>query len=383
MNRQTLIIIVAGILIAIATVWWFQRTFEYRTQEQEVGFEGEARRNVYLAAERFLQKYNMTVKSIPTVLDMKRMPSPDDVLFIPTARYDLSPEKIQELLSWVEQGGHLIARARRMGSTIAGPKDELFNALGVQTYVKSGNKPVVSDKSGVIDVHVNPGVEDKKVEFNMNRWMKDTGKHELSWSVTGANGSQLLEYSIGKGYVTLLSDIRFLTNSHIADNDHAAFVYTLVHLDNRNRNIWIVRNGNMPSLLRIMSEKLTASLVASGVFILFWLWNITRRFGPVRSGEVTVRRSLREHITATGLFHWRNRNRSALFMGAKTALLEQISQARPLWTRLAQADLAGKLAKISNISPAKVLLVLQTDKADKEADFTQYIEIISMIRKRL
>jgi hypothetical protein len=383
MKRQTLLIAVVVLLLLAILVWLFFTVFERRVEEHETGFQGEARQNEYLAAERFLQKYGMQIKSLSTILDLKAMPPSDDVLFIPTARYDLSPEKIQEILSWVKHGGHLITRSRRPFSGKIVKDDTLFDLLGVETHAKKEIDLLDTTKPSVIDVHVNSKIEDKKVEFDMNVWMKDLEKHDISWRVKGENGSQLLEYQIGEGFVTLLSDIGFLKNSRIAKHDHAAFLYTLVHVDNRNRNIWIVRNDDMPSLLSVLRQKAAASLIALAIFLVFWLWYVTRRFGPLQQTEEGLRRSLREHITSTGFFQWRCHNRSTLFLNAKLALQEQIAQSRPLWTKLGEAELAAKLAKIAGVPTEKILAVLQAGKADKENEFTQYIEILSQIRKKL
>lgn len=383
MNRQAVIFGLIGVLVASGVAWWFFDTFERRVEEKDVGFQGEARRNDYLAAERFLQKFGMEIKSLPTILDLKTMPETKDILFIPTGRYDLAPEKMQELLAWVKQGGHLIVRARRGSRRGVEMNDELFQSLGVETHTSKKIAFFADEKSEVIDVHVNKKVENKKVEFYKGVWMEDLASHELSWQVDGENGSHLLEYSLGEGYVTLLSDTAFMGNASIAKNDHASFLYTMVHINNRDRQLWIIRNDDMPSLLSLVKDKAPATLILFGIFIVFWLWYVSRRFGPLIASPKPVRRSLREHITSSGFYQWRNHHRTELFLSAKTALQEQIAQSRPLWAKLDEMKLAGKLGKIASIPSDQVLSVLQAEKADKETEFTQFIEILSVIRKKL
>jgi hypothetical protein len=383
MSRQTLIAVVLALVFIGFAVWWFFTNFEYRVEEQDLGYGTEARRNQYLAAERFLEKFDMQIKSIPSMLEVKSLPPPSDVLFMPTARYDLSSKRVQELLAWVKRGGQLITRARPVAESRPAQDDPLFYLLGVTTHVMKEHDHNKSHNPSVINVHVNSAVEDKKVEFDMNVWMTDTKKHELNWRVKGKNGSQILEYHLGAGYVTLLSDLHFLNNNSIADNDHAAFLYALVHLDSSDRKIWIVRHDDLPSLLSIMWEKSPASLIALSVLLAIWLWYTTRRFGPLLMRETGKRRSLREHISSSGYYQWRNNNRSALFMSAKTALQEQIAQTRPLWIKLGDSELSEKLGKIAGIPADKVLRVLQCASVEKEVEFTQYIEILSLIRKSL
>jgi len=383
MNRQALVLSLIGMLLAAAAAWWFFENFEHRVEEKDVGFHGEASRNDFLAAERFLEKFGMQIESLPTILDLKKMPQHNDVLFIPTGRYDLATQKMTELLNWVEQGGHLIVRARRPSRSGIKMDDELFASLGVETHTQKDNSLFETENRAVIDVQVNDKIENKKVEFDKNVWLQDVGENDLSWQVDGANGSHLLEYHLGDGYVTLLSDIEFLDNDAIAEHDHASFLYTMVHIDNTNRRIWIIRNDDMPSLLSMLKDKAPATLILLGVLILFWLWYTTRRFGPLQPAPKMARRSLREHITSSGFYQWRNHNRTELFVSARTALQEQIAQTRPLWAKLDEMKLAGKLGKIAAIPSDQVLSVLQAQQADKEVEFTQFIEILSVIRKRL
>lgn len=384
MKRQWLIYGSLAAFIVIMLVWWFFHTFEYREEIKDTGFSAEARQNPYLAAERFLEKFDMHIKTVPSMLELTKFPKTSDVLFIPTGRYDLSLQKDQALLKWVRRGGHLIVRARKVRAGDTAADDGLLHLLGVQTHEKrQKGKAITGVKMDVVDVHVNSKIENKKVDFNINHWIKDTGKYPFSWRVNGKHGSQLLEYQLGDGYVSLLSDMRFMDNLHIAKHDNAAFLYTLVHMNQDNHRIWIVRDDNMPSLLSLISKKTPASVVSLLILLLCWLWYTTRRFGPLRRPELGSRRSLHEHIAASGMYLWRNHHQSTLFRNVKTALLEQIAQVRPLWMKLGDEQLATKLSKLAGIPANRILTVLQANTVEKETEFTQYIEILSLIRKKL
>jgi hypothetical protein len=383
MNRREWIIVVALVLLLVPGGWLFLEKFEYRVEEQNSGFQGDARRNEYLAAERFLERFGMQIKSLPTILDLKEMPGSDDVLLIPTDRYDLAPEKIEELLHWVRKGGHLVVRARRPSTATHAEDDRLFEVLGVETHAKKGGRFATREENTVIDVQVNDRIENKNVSFDTGVWMANTSAHELTWQVDSEHGSQLLEFALEDGFVTLLGDLAFMKNDAIDKHDHAAFLYTVVHIDNTNRRLWIVRHDDMPSLFSIMWEKIPQTVMIFSVLVMTWLWYVTRRFGPVLQGGRHARRSLREHITYSGYYLWRNQNRSELFQGVKSALFEQVSRSRPLWARLESTALAAKLGKIAGLPEAQVLRVLQAETVEKETEFSQFVEVLSEIRKKL
>lgn len=378
MRRQILIYGGLASFIVVAALWLFFHYFEYSREVRDIGMSNQARQNPYLAAERFLKQFGMQTRIINSMLKMKTLPPASDVLLIPTGRYDLSPEKIRELMSWVRKGGHLVLRARQ-----AAGNDEFLARLGVATYRKKSKKLFTKPRYSVVDVHVNKEIENKKVTFNADRWLKNTGKNKLSWYAKGKHGNQLLEYRFGEGYVSLLSDLGFMTNVNIGKHDNAAFLYTLVHMKKQDHTLWIVAHDDMPSLLSIIRHKAPASVLSLLVLIGFWLWYTTRRLGPLQQPAASERRSLREHITASGLYLWRNQNRTSLFLSVRSALLEQLAQSRPQWARLGDRDLAEKLAQLADIAPERILPVLQAKTADRENEFTQYIEILSTIRKRL
>lgn len=378
MKKDVLVYGALTVFIVTTVLWGFNHYFEYHEEVRDIGMSSQARRNPYLAAERFLKKFDMRSRVISSMLQMKSLPPTSDVLLIPTGRYDLSAEKINELLDWVRKGGHLILRARRTAGS-----DMFFNRLGVKTYHEKKKKLFSKTHYAVVNVHVSKKIENKKVTFDSDVWLKKTGKKNPSWYVEGKNGNQLLEYHIGEGYISLLSDLDFMNNEHIAKHDNAAFLYTLVHMQKDNHALWLIANDDMPSLLSIIWHKTPASVVSLLVLIVFWLWYTTRRLGPLLTPASLQRRSLREHITASGLYQWRNQNRTSLFLSVRAALIEQLAQTRPQWTRLSEQELADKLAYIAGVGSERILPVLQAKTADRENEFTQYIEILSIIRKRL
>jgi hypothetical protein len=354
------------------------------------------------------------------------MPSSKDILFIPTKRFDIGADRVSELLDWVKKGGHLIALARYNRKDDYEAKDDLFDSLGVRTDHKFDLLPVIDlfmekidehDKSrkveekedsdakqsdtttdktdkkdgkdkakwrrSVLAVHINDQIEDKQVQFWQSKWMINEGRYKASWEIQGRNGAQLLEFHIGQGWVTLLSEIDFMTNYRIDKYDHAAFLYTLVHIDNSHRKLWIVQNDDSPSLLAIIFDKYKPAVLVFMVFILSWIWYASRRFGPVAPNPQPVRRSMSEHIVSTGHFQWRNKNKVELLNSVQKALHEQIVQTRPLWVRLSDKELAAKLAKLAGLDEERVYKAITVKSIEKELDFAATIEVFSIIRKKL
>ncbi len=422
MNRVSLSIVAVLTILVGSLVGWFLTTHERYEKEITIAYSGEAATNPFYAAELFLEKYNMQVESLSSILELKEMPDTNDVLFIPTKRYDIGADRVTELMEWVRKGGHLIVQARYAQKKGVKTKDDLFDELGVTSNHSFDVLPFfdklmdeledepndeqtspaeesdintdseTNDEGStqenrwgrtVITIKVNDQVEDKKVRFFSNWWMENGGRYETSWDVQGEKGAHLLEFNIGKGWVTLLSEIDFITNRHLDKYDHAAFLHTLVHIDNTNRKLWIIRNGDSPSLLSIMSDEYYPVVMSFVAFVLFWLWYASPRFGPMAPNPQAVRRSMSEHIVSTGHFQWRSRNRNELLHSVQKALHEQIAQTRPLWVRLSDKELPVKLAKLAGLNEAKVYTAITSKSVERELEFTSTIEVFSKIRKRL
>ena len=411
MNRITLIITAVVVLFVGSLIGWFLTNYERYEKEVDIGYSGEAATNPFYAAELFLEKYNMEIESLPSILELNEMPGTDDVLFIPTKRYDISPDRVAELMDWVRKGGHLIVLARYDSKDDSDRSDELFDALGVSSDYEFDVAPFAemffdnsADDDSDLDVdeesdnddaeetstrnlpltiQINDKIEDKKVRFIQSKWMTTEERYETSWEVTGKNGAQLLEFHIDEGWVTLLSGIEFMTNSNLNKHDHAAFLHTLVHISNSERKLWIIRNDDNASLLSILYNEQYPVFISFVMFVLFWLWYASRRFGPVAPDLLAVRRSMSEHIVSTGHYQWRSRNRKELLHSVQKALNEQIMQSHPLWVRLSDKERAAKLAKLAGLNEEKVYLAITTKSAERELEFTGIIEVLSKIRKKL
>ena len=422
MNYKSIIAVAVILLTSSIYPILFFTSHERVTQEENTGYSQEARRNNFYAAELFLKKYGMEIKSMASILQLKKMPDTNDVLFIPTERFDLGKDRVDEIMKWVNKGGHLIAVARYNYGSDKKTNDLLFERLGVTARSLIDNeifdefsdfllerKPAKKDKQAKeakqkdakkdknkrslrevfetnrtpILVEINNKQEEKRVYFNQDKWMSYENSYEVGWHVTGKNGAQLLEFIVGDGRITLLSDINFMRNRQIDKFDHAAFLYSMVHLNNSKRNLWLIRSDDSPSLLSLMFTHAKPALIVFAVLLFAWLWYASRRFGPIAPNSSTSRRSVGEHIISSGYYYWRNRHRSELLASVQKAIQEQLAHTRPAWLKLSDEDLAEKIAGITHLDKTRILKAITATHVEKELEFTAIIEVLSIIRKKL
>ena len=112
-ERRALSLVIAGVALIAATglTAWFFANFERQTLEVPVGASMEARRNPFLAAERFLARLGIPVESVAGRDLLRQFPPTSDTLVV-NGLGPLNPERQEALRAWIEGGGHLVVEAK-------------------------------------------------------------------------------------------------------------------------------------------------------------------------------------------------------------------------------------------------------------------------------
>jgi hypothetical protein len=91
-----------------------------------------------------------------------------------------------------------------------------------------------------------------------------------------------------------------------------------------------------------------APVVASAMPLLVcWLWAASRRFGPALPAPRSQRRSLVEHIGASGRFLWREARGTALYEAVLDELRQRNRLRHPAWAELPVEEMAQRAAALS------------------------------------
>lgn len=104
-NRVSIILSV----FLLALCGYMMVTFlEYYTEEKDLGWSREALQNPFLAAQLYREQQGATVLSADSYLKLDDLYS-YDTLYLTDSNLILSDERLQELLEWVQDGGHVVA----------------------------------------------------------------------------------------------------------------------------------------------------------------------------------------------------------------------------------------------------------------------------------
>lgn len=398
--RQPVIVAAAIALVVALAAWWFFSNFERRTDTVEIGFQGEARRNPLLALQRLLEASGDTVQSLESLSRLRTLPPTNSALLVPTQRHDLGPQRSEELHDWVLRGGHLIVVAREHVGEAQRTSDPLLDRYGIELVIEDELENEVdqesesdndandgsegSDDVRSFDVTVDTNGEPYRVAFAPERRvLLNDESLKPSWWVGHGYGAHLVELAVGDGYLTVLSDADFLGNPAIGELDHAAFALRLLHVRDGLERIVLVYRDNMPNLLGVLWQWAWPALVSAAMLLVAWLWSASRSFGPTLADPVPSRRSLREHVQASGRFLWYQGHRSQLIEAARQAMQRHIHRRHPTWRTVADDELARCVADATSLPITEVQWAMHVSDIETEAEFARYMNTLNTIGKRL
>jgi hypothetical protein len=142
------------------------------------------------------------------------------------------------------------------------------------------------------------------------------------------HGAYVLRFDFGKGQVVVLNDLDFATNFELARNDHAEFVWRLVHLHPAPGRVWFY-HADRQDLGAWLRKNAWAPLGALGLLVLLLLWRGMPRFGPIADDPQPVRRRLLDHLRATGSFLAQANEREEIGLAALRVALARVRREFP------------------------------------------------------
>ncbi|MCW8932609.1 MAG: DUF4350 domain-containing protein [Gammaproteobacteria bacterium] len=402
------------LLIVLAMGNWFYNNFTWVDEEKEVGFQGIAKTNNLLASEIFLRKMGVQVQQVNGLIAFRDLPSTKHTLLIATQRETINKELSQNLLKWVRAGGHLIVEARRIEtgdetplltidplleefkifSTVdetCGCNDEDSSENKISNEIKLEKTPendVEEELPVIFSLNSDFSYEDKNTELKVNfpydvTLGKKSVEPQLSWLLKDDVGQYLMQFSLEQGLITVLSSTSMFGNEHISKYDHARFLHYLVQLQNHDAGVWLVRVDDMPALWNWLWKNAWYVMFSLSILFFIWLWRAPLRFGPQLNDAQVERRSLLEHIQASGYYRWQNKQSGYLLAKVQDLLWDKIQTTHPAIRRENQEQAYMKLEEITGINNLLIKESLMLIDEINEHEFVERVRMLEMIRKHL
>lgn len=371
------------LLIGVGVIW-FRHTFKQVEHVLPMPPKGEASYNPLYLLKQTLQADGVRVDARQRLALDRHPLGPHDSLLLFNDPRTLAYDQQQDLLDWVDGGGHLILRTPEPS-----PEDEvsveLLEDLGIS----------LSDESDCIDMLVSG--QDPHQEFcSGRRFSLYDVEPELSWGDLKA-GYVYARVAYGEGHVDLLADMDFLDNGRykldqqnklessggLRDVPHQALARQILAPNYGRGTIHLIYAAEMPSLLRTLITGYWMAWLPLLLALLGWLWSRMRRFGPLLPEPELARRSLLEHVRASGDHLYRHGRGVLLYLAVRQALFARLRRRDPVAAALAGDAQAELIAQRFGLTPAEVRTALQTPSSHERAQFRERISTLIELRNRL
>jgi hypothetical protein len=277
----------------------------------------------------------------------------------------MTPDRVRSLRAWVERGGSLV-----IDMEDENVDDPLLEAFGIQRAVpeRDPNDPKKNAERfkgmGALLAFDWPWLgKPMKARLGRSYDLRDTRVH-----ADGADeirqGARLIgtSFPVGEGRFTAMPTIDFLVNGQIGQHDHAELGWRLASF--RTPTVLYLRM-TAPPLLEWVRRDAWPVMVAAAMLLVLWLARIIPRFGPLEPDAPPARRSLLEHVVASGRFLWSR--------GATAALLEAVRE---------RASRAARRRGLSAQSIGSQVPALATARLDAAA-FTSRVASLQKLEEQL
>ena len=181
------------------------------------------------------------------------------------------------------------------------------------------------------------------------------GKPALPDAESPLRASLRARCPMGLGQVTVVSSVDLFHNEALKDHraDNAAFFWDTVAHDTTPTDAILVLRGDAPSFLALLWNRGWPAIIGLACTLLAWAAWQGQRFGPILDRPVIARRSMLEHLDASGSILWRHQRLGGLSRAMRAAVRVRLARRSPSLAHLngdaftqAVAELTGQPASI-------------------------------------
>lgn len=367
--------LLSGLLALVALllgIAWWQHTYKRVAYRMPLPPTGEAAYNPLYALKRALQADGIPVQSRQRLQWALHPAAARDTLVLLGDPGTLGALEVDALLGWVEGGGHLVVSMPRAGLRSAGRPQPLLSTLDLQPRGERGG----------CERFVVQG-EDGHVEFCGGQRVVPQGVDpQLAWG-DFEQGFVFVRQARGEGVADVLASLEFMDNHNLDEVTHLVLARQLLDPNYGKGTVHLVYAADVPPLWRLLMERAWMAWLPLLLALAAWLWRRLQRVGPVLPSPPEARRSLIEHVQASGE-HLRRYGQSAtLHAAAREAFLARLRRRDPLAAALDGRARAEAIAARTGLPSREIEHALQTPRPHDGKDFRLRVARLIEMRQRL
>ncbi|HEY0062362.1 MAG TPA: DUF4350 domain-containing protein [Telluria sp.] len=198
------------------------------------------------------------------------------------------------------------------------------------------------------------------------------------WSDDSNNAVRV--YGHGKGKVVMVAS-NYFENEQLQNKDHGELLLALTALAGQASHVTVIQYLNVLPWYQLLWSRFHMTMLGALALLLLALWAALRRFGPMLPEPALERRSLMEHIDASGAWLWNaGGGREVLLQAAREDTLTVLKRRVPGMMRLPEHELAAALGAACQLPPQQVEEALHHPAASQPQQFARQIRTLQHLR---
>lgn len=355
-----------------AGVAWFLATHQRVEKSIPLPPRGEASFNPLYALKLALRADGQRADSRQRLQLDEMALAPRDTLLVYSDPRGLTSSQLQALFRFAEAGGHLVLRLPPW-------QEDEADAGALADWL-----PIEPDllEPHCMDLYV-AGENDHEEFCRAPRFvLADDVELEAAWR-THDGQHVFARFAYGDGSVDLLGDLEMIGNESLDEGPHLAFARQLLAPHWGEGRFHLVYAADMPPLWRWLLQHAWAFLLPLLLALLAWLWMRMQRFGPLLPTPLPPRRSLLEHVQASGAHLLRYGKLGVLHRAMRDAVLAHLRRRDPLAAAQDGETRAALVAARVDLPASQVRATLDTRPPVNATEFRHRIARLIDLRKRL
>lgn len=372
-NAAVALIVLMALLLAGAGVAWYMHTHQRVCAPVQSPPYGEPTYNPLYALRETLRRDGVKAESLRTLdLQATRLQPGDTVLMLDDPR-QLAPNQAAALLDWVGDGGHLLLHVPEADDDLD-KDDDLPSRLGVIP----GDIPARCQPWNV------PGQAESQVFCMGSRFvLNGKARAELRW---GDGQDDTLAYArlgYGAGRVDALTSMDFLLNDGLRDMPNRDLARLALAPNYGKGRVYLIYAMQTPSLWRMILRDGWPAWLPLLLALLAWLWMRAQRFGSLLPSPRLERRSLLEHMRASGELLHRYGKAALLYGAVRRAFLARLRRRAPLAAALDGPAQVQAIADHLRWPPDRVRKAFKPPMPRDDAALRETISLLIQMRNLL
>lgn len=421
------------LLVLISTCSYYN--WQWKETEVNIGIADNLMQQPFLALQKLSES---TERSLKVVYDYPRLfsnakskivPAHDSVLILTSSDKRLTQNQSQQIVAWVEQGGHLIFSMdtafykqprdihhplwNTLNITAIPPKtieavpaesDDLTSEPSSSKQASSEQADSQASKEGKEKIAAAPDDEaeeaekvPEKLEFEgpfSTEFKTQNGNVffaylEKSYRISAPENSQVVmsagdergdtfvQIKLGQGKVSLLTEVEIWNNRQL-DSAHNAYLYDWLVGDSQ--TIWLFTSAAQDHWLVNLANWSPSLIGLILLLLVLFVWYQAVQFGPAYTHNETHQHFFHQHIKASAEFYWQHKQQALLTKALQQQVIEKICKRWPAFRTANQTQQIDYLVDLTQLDRTLIQQSIFAHTNEDERGFTRQVRTLQKIR---